>query len=60
MPEPLPPTIQADIVTVYLGDTVAALPMLDLESVDSIITDPPYGLGLCKQTWDGVVGSACR
>jgi site-specific DNA-methyltransferase (adenine-specific) len=56
MPDSLPPAIQADTVTVYLGDTVAVLPMLDPASVDSIITDPPYGLGFCDQTWDGAEG----
>ncbi|MCL2489176.1 MAG: site-specific DNA-methyltransferase [Propionibacteriaceae bacterium] len=56
MPEPLLPAIQTDTVTVYLGDTVAILPILDPESVDSIVTDPPYGLRFCDQTWDGAAG----
>ena len=56
MPEILLPAIQTDTVTVYLGDTVAVLPMLDTSSVDSIITDPSYGLQFCDQTWDGAKG----
>jgi len=47
-------------VTVYLGDTVAVLPVLDPDSVDSIITDPPYGFGFCDQTWDESEGSGNR
>ena len=43
MPNPLTPAIQTDSVIVYLGDTVTVLPMLEPESVDSIITDPPDG-----------------
>ena len=35
--------VQTDTVTVYLDDTAAVLPMLDAGSVDSIVTDPPYG-----------------
>ena len=56
MPDSLPPAIQTDTVTVCLGDTVAVLPMLDPESVDSIITDPPYRLQFCDQTWDSAEG----
>lgn len=56
MPGLLPPAIQTDTVTVYLGDTVAVLPVLNPESVDSIITDPPYGLQFCDQAWDGAAG----
>ncbi|MCL2780644.1 MAG: hypothetical protein FWD74_03985 [Actinomycetia bacterium] len=40
----------------YLGDTFAILPMLDPVSVDSIVTDPRYGLQFCNQSWDGASG----
>lgn len=56
MPEPLLPTLQTESVTVYLGDAVTVLPVLAASSVDSIVTDPPYGLGFCDQTWDGAAG----
>ena len=29
-------------VTVYHGDRLDVLPVLDVESVDAVITDPPY------------------
>lgn len=47
MPESLLPTLQTESVTVYLGDAVTVLPVLAAASVDSTITDPPYGLGFC-------------
>ena len=56
MPDSLLPAIQTDALTIYLGDAVAILPLLDPESVDSIVTDPPYGLQFCDQTWDGAAG----
>lgn len=33
-------------VTVYHGDCLDVLPALDAESVDAVITDPPYALNL--------------
>ena len=33
-------------VTVYHGDCLDVLPVLDVESVDAVITDPPYALNL--------------
>lgn len=39
------------------GDCLELLPMLDACSVDSIVTDPPYGLGFMGKHWDhGVPG----
>jgi site-specific DNA-methyltransferase (adenine-specific) len=42
--------------TVYLGDTVTVLRLLAAGSVDSVATDPPYGLGFANQEWDGAKG----
>lgn len=39
------------------GDCLAILPTLDAESVDAIVTDPPYGLAFMGKAWDhGVPG----
>lgn len=39
------------------GDCLDILPTLDAESVDSIVTDPPYGLSFMGKDWDhGVPG----
>jgi len=35
MPSPLTPAIQTDAVTVFLGDTVSVLPMLDPAQIDT-------------------------
>ncbi|WP_219109261.1 DNA methyltransferase [Actinomyces sp. 594] len=39
--------------TVYEGDCLDVLRTLPDESVDSVVTDPPYGLRLMNQPWDG-------
>ena len=42
---------------IYQGDCLDILPTLDAESVDSIVTDPPYGLSFMGKDWDhGVPG----
>jgi site-specific DNA-methyltransferase (adenine-specific) len=37
--------------TLYAGDCLAVLPDLDL--VDAVVTDPPYGLEFMGKAWDG-------
>lgn len=44
-------------VQLYLGDCLDILPTLAADSVDTIITDPPYGLEFMGKDWDqGVPG----
>ena len=43
LPEPY---YQDDAVTIYHGDSLSVLPHLDRQSVDLIITDPPYSVGV--------------
>lgn len=38
--------------TLYLGDCLAALKTMADSSVDSIVTDPPYGLSFMGKRWD--------
>lgn len=42
----------ADGVTLWLGDSLDVLPTLADESVDAIVTDPPYELGFMGRAWD--------
>jgi len=45
-------------VELMLGDCRERMATLELESVDSIVTDPPYGLSFMGKGWDhGVPGS---
>ena len=39
-------------VTLYLGDCLDVMADLPDASVDSIVTDPPYGLGFMGRAWD--------
>ena len=44
--------------TLHTGDCLTVLPTLDPESVDAIVTDPPYGLRFMGKDWDhGVPGA---
>jgi len=44
-------------MTLYLGNCLDVMPTLPANSVDSIITDPPYGLEFMGKDWDkGVPG----
>lgn len=36
----------------YLGDCREVLAELDAESIDAVVTDPPYGLGFMGREWD--------
>jgi DNA modification methylase len=40
------------INTIYKIDCLEGMKLLDDNSVDSIITDPPYGLGFMGKEWD--------
>jgi DNA modification methylase len=44
-------------VTLFLGDCLTVMAEMEPDSVDTIITDPPYGLGFMGRDWDhGVPG----
>ena len=44
-------------IEIYCGDCLEVMPMLDENSIDSIICDPPYGLEFMGKDWDkGVPG----
>ena len=37
---------------IYEGDCIEVLKKLDKDSIDSIVTDPPYGIGFMGKEWD--------
>lgn len=45
-------------MNIYLGDCRKVMCTLDADSIDSIVTDPPYGLSFMEKGWDhGVPGT---
>lgn len=47
------PYYEDDKVTLWHGDNRRILAKLDSDSIDSIVTDPPYELGFMGKGWDG-------
>ena len=43
---------KTDDASVYLGSNLDVLPFMADNSVDSIVTDPPYELGFMGKSWD--------
>jgi DNA modification methylase len=41
-----------DAVTLYGGDCLDVLREIPADSVDAVVTDPPYGLGFMGREWD--------
>lgn len=37
---------------IYLGDCIEKMKMLPENSIDAIVTDPPYGIGFLGKIWD--------
>ncbi len=50
-----PPSSKVQIhgSTLWLGDCIEVMATLDAESIDSIVTDPPYGIRFMGKAWDG-------
>lgn len=44
--------ISGETYTVYIGNNLDILPTLEDNSIDSIVTDPPYELGFMGKKWD--------
>lgn len=53
---PLPtrtdPWMADDRVTLYHGDCIEVMARMPANSVDAVVSDPPYGLGFMGQAWD--------
>ena len=44
-------------ITIFCDDCLEVMPQLEQNSIDTIITDPPYGLKFMGKNWDyGVPG----
>jgi len=39
-------------ITLYCGDCLEVLPTLEKNSIDSVVTDPPYGIVFMSKGWD--------
>lgn len=48
------PYYQDDHVTLYHGDCIEVMRSMSDSSIDSIVTDPPYGLGFAGKKWDAL------
>ena len=48
----LSPAVELPGATVYLGSCLDILPTLADNSVDAVVTDPPYELGFMGKAWD--------
>jgi len=46
------PVIQTTHAKIYLGSNLEVLPTLPDNSIDAIVTDPPYELGFMSKAWD--------
>ena len=42
------------MTTIHNGDCIETMKAMPPESVDAIVTDPPYGLGFMGKKWDGL------
>lgn len=56
----VPVTQPGEVVTLgrhvlHCGDCVEVMAGMEAESVDAIVTDPPYGIGLLGRAWDAAV-----
>lgn len=50
-------TFSDDFVTIHHGDCLDVMRGMDADSIDAIVTDPPYGLSFMGRDWDhGVPG----
>ena len=59
-PQPLTPDWRHTVSTtpnasvIHYGDCIETMNDMPPESVDAIVTDPPYGLGFMGKKWDGL------
>lgn len=48
------PYYQNEHVTLYHGDCIETMNQMPANSIDAIVTDPPYGLGFMGKKWDAL------
>jgi DNA modification methylase len=52
------PWLDVDGVTLFHGDCIEVMRSLPDNSVDAVVTDPPYGIGFMGKAWDGAAIAA--
>lgn len=52
--------VDHDLATLLLGDSLEVLAALEPESIDAVVTDPPYLIGFMGLDWDSDDGVAGR
>lgn len=57
MGEALYPTYQDEHTYLIVGDCVEVMAGMETDSVDAVVTDPPYGLEFMGKDWDKLWGS---
>jgi len=50
------PYYQSPMVTIHCGDCIEVMATMPENSVDAIVTDPPYGLEFMGKEWDRLGG----
>ena len=50
--EKVKPYYDKDGITIYCGDCLEIMKQLPDNSIDTIITDPPYGISFMGKEWD--------
>ena len=50
-------THTTDYGTIYLSDNRDVLPLLEENSIDAIVTDPPYAIKFMNMKWDNELPS---
>ena len=48
------PERRRNLPTIHHGDCIETMNAMPPESIDAIVTDPPYGLGFMGKKWDGL------
>src|SRR5699024_9465342 len=49
----LMPERRRNLPTIHHGDCIQVMNTMPANSIDAIVTDPPYGLGFMGKKWDG-------
>src|SRR5699024_6673689 len=50
----LMPERRHNLPTIHHGDCIQVMNAMPANSIDAIVTDPPYGLGFMGRKWDGL------
>src|SRR5699024_8080761 len=50
----LMPERRRNLPTIHHGDCIQVMNTMPANSIDAIVTDPPYGLGFMGKKWDGL------